>query len=483
MSSTPDSHRPASDLFLSATLSAEDAAGYLASRGFHDPVLADERLQLMAGELVVRESLGAMAEQLIAALGRSPDPDRALAGLSRYFATCVSQQTFLRHLSADDRALSVLTHLFGASPLLTDTLTRNPEYFHWLLPQLDRNAQTPEDRERYVHALLVTLQGLSSSLNVLRRLKRREVLRIAAREILGRDPVGSAMEQLSDLADLLIQQSLDLVCQDMCAAAGRDGLPGTIAVIATGKLGAEELDYASGLDLLYVYEAAEPGDASVDEFFQDIARRLTVALVDDSVESELYRVDVPARPGGPITRLAFSLQQWESGVMRSGTPGRFALLKARRIAGDRALGARFMALAEVFVHGEPLDADAAEEMFRLQPGRGALKTIELFTQTLQLMHGTDHPGLRSPNTLGVVDALAFAGLITRESQEALKAAFTFLRTVEHRVQLVQESDLRRPDTAELACCARQLGFRTVDALNAELDAHRSRIDALCRIES
>jgi len=232
-----------------------------------------------------------------------------------------------------------------------------------------------------------------------------------------------------------------------------------------------------------VYEPSDPADAKADELFQDIARRFTVALVDDSVESELYRIDVPARPGGPTTRLAFSIQQWESGVVRSGTSGRFALMKARPIAGDHALAGKFMALVDPFVYGEPLDAEAAEEMFRLQPGRGALRTLELFTQTLQLMHGSDDPGLRSANTLEALDALAAGGFITRESQKALAAGATFLRTVDHRLQLALESDLRAADHSELACCARQLGFRSVEAMNAELDTHRSRIETLCRIES
>jgi len=122
-------------------------------------------------------------------------------------------------------------------------------------------------------------------------------------------------------------------------------------------------------------------------------------------------------------------------------------------------------------------------MFRLQPGRGALRTLELFTQTLQLMHGSDDPGLRSANTLEALDALAAGGFITRESQKALAAGATFLRTVDHRLQLALESDLRAADHSELACCARQLGFRSVEAMNAELDTHRSRIETLCRIES
>ena len=476
-----DPSRSASDLFLSATLSASDAASYLASRGFHDPVAADERLQRMAEELVVRESLGAMAEPLVAGLAGSPDPDRALGGLERYFATCTSKPTFLRHLREDGRALAVLSQLFGASPLLTDTLVRNPEYFHWLLPQLDRHAQTPEDRERYVHALLVTLDGLAPSLDVLRRLKRREVLRIAARELLGRDSAGSAMEQLSDLADLLIRRSLSLVCQDVCEAAGWSRLPGSLAVVATGRLGARELDYVSAVDLFYVYEPADATEAEVDELFQDIARRLTIALVDDSGESELYRINVPARAGEPA-RLAVSLSEWESGVGRSGTSGRFALQKSRPISGDQALCTRFMARADRHVYAEPLDRDAAGEMLRLQPGREALKTMELFTQTLQMMHGIDRPGLRSSNTLSAAGALAAGGFITREAHEALSASVTFLRTVDHRVQLAQESDLAGADESGLACCARQLGFRSVDALQAEIDTHRSRIDALCRIE-
>ena len=466
------------DVFLSPTLTPDAAAAYLSSMGFRDSAAADQRLQDMAAELVVRETLGGMADRLFASLCKAADPDRALHGLARYIDVCVSKTSFLRELSGDAPALDLLTQIFGGSPFLTDVLVRNPEYFHWLSPQIARAAPTFATRERYINALLETFVGAVPSLNALRRLKRRELLGIAAREMLGRDSVATSMRQLSDLADMLIQRAFSLVCQSACLAADCMEVPGAIAVIATGKLGGRELDYLSGIDLQYVYAADDPADAKADDLFQDIARQLTSVLVDDATESELYRVDVPTCPRGAATRLAFSFAEWEAGITKRGMSDRFALIKTRQIAGDPGLGDRFAALAEPFVYGEPLEREAADEMFRVSRAAEPLKTLELFTQILQLTHGADHPEMRCQNTSDALAALSVGGFLTREAYGALTAAFVFLRTVAHRLQLVQASD-GAPDEREQDCCARQLGFRGAAALHREIEAHRDRVQAFC----
>ena len=129
-----------SDLFLSPDLTEEDARAYLASLGFRDAVAADTHLQAMAEDLVVRETLGRLAADLLPALLESPDPDAAVVGLSRYLAARTGRGMFLDYLREDPRALHVLTYVLGASPFLGEILIRNPEYFHWLISQFERSA-------------------------------------------------------------------------------------------------------------------------------------------------------------------------------------------------------------------------------------------------------------------------------------------------------------------------------------------------------
>ena len=145
------------DLFLSPDLTEAEARQYLESLGFRDPAAADGHLQGMADDLVVREALGRLAPDLIASLLESPDPDAALAGLSHYVAARTGRAMFLDYLREDPRALHVLTYVMGSSPPLTEILIRTPEYFHWLVSQVERSAPDRQDHEDELAAIFSAL--------------------------------------------------------------------------------------------------------------------------------------------------------------------------------------------------------------------------------------------------------------------------------------------------------------------------------------
>src|SRR3954466_5414486 len=142
------------DLFLSPDLTEEDARAYLLSLGFRDPEGTDRHLQAMAGDVAIREALGRIAGELLPALLDSPDPDAAAAGLSHYLAARTGRAMFLDYLAEDPRAMHVLACVLGSSPALSETLVRNPEYFHWLVSQVERSAPDREDLEHDVDAML-----------------------------------------------------------------------------------------------------------------------------------------------------------------------------------------------------------------------------------------------------------------------------------------------------------------------------------------
>jgi glutamate-ammonia-ligase adenylyltransferase len=488
----------ASDLFLSPDLTEDAARRHLESLGFQDPAAADHHLQAMADDLTVRQALGAMAADLLEALRQTPDPDAALVGLSRYVSSRTARATFLQYLAEDPHALQILCEVLGTSPFLSEILIRNPEYFHWLVAQVGRSAPSAQDLAEEVDASLAPVDTPLEKLNALKRLKRREVLRIAACDVLGYETVPSATAQLSDLADVTTDRTLAVVTAQALSAEGRTQAPGAFAVIGMGKLGGYELNYSSDIDLIYVYELDDPEDTTASDFFLRLARKLTAALSEHTEESYLYRVDLRLRPMGRTGNLAYSLQQCEQYYSSWGeTFERFALIKARPIAGNRGLGRRFLDLVHPFVYRRYLDHAALEEMARykarvnqamkvheadrnVKVGRGGIRDIELFTQVLQLTYGGRTPELCESNTLTALAALEGADLISEAVCRDLSEAYIFLRTVEHRLQIVQEAHTHSLSHAarEVELTARRLGFRSARDLETELASHRDRVYAV-----
>lgn len=425
-----------SDLFLSPDLTEEQARAYLQSLGFRDAAAVDEHLQRMADDLVVREALGRLAPDLLPAVLESPNPDAAVAGIAHYVASRSGRAMFLDYLREDPRALHVLTYVMGASPHLADILIRTPEYFHWLVSQVERSAPDRQDHEEELVSAFATIDDPVEGLNMLRRWKRRETLRIGTRDLLRHETVQTAAAQLSDVASVAVDFALAIVMQQRLDAEAREKPPGTFAVIGTGNLGGREMSYGADVDLLYVYDTPNVNGADAAgarEFFVRVGCDLTAALRDETHDGSLYRVELPSWPQTDGWLKACSLAEYtEHYAAAHDVVERLSLTRARPIAGDAELGARFMASCQPFVYREPAPAGAAPS-----PGSAdrAAYEIEMFTQAFQLAHGARHAALRHTGTLGALDAIGKAGLIPEQVCRELDHAYVFLRAAEHRRQL------------------------------------------------
>jgi glutamate-ammonia-ligase adenylyltransferase len=425
-----------SDLFLSPDLTEEQARAYLKSLGFRDAVATDEHLQQMADDLVVREALGRLAPDLLPAVLETPDPDSAVAAIAQYLGSRSGRGMFLDYLREDPRALHVLTYVMGASPPLAAILIRTPEYFHWLVAQVERSAPDRQDHEEELVSAFAAIDDPVEGLNTLRRWKRRETLRIGTRDLLRHETVQTAASQLSDVVSVAVDFALAIVMQQRLDAEAREKPPGTFAVIGTGSLGGREMSYSDDIDLLYVYDtrSANGADgAEAREFFIRVGCDLTAALRDDTHDGTLYRVELPSWPQADGWLKACSLAEYSEHFTESDDMGeRLALTRARPIGGDAELGAQFMALSQAFVYRHEQRNPAAPVMGQLN--RGA-REIEVLTQALQLAHGAGHATLRHAGTLGALDAVAKAGLIPEQICRELDHAYVFLRAAEHRRQL------------------------------------------------
>ena len=338
------------DLFLARDLSEQAAQDYLAARGFRDPVAADTHLQQLAEDLPTRLALGGLAQSLLISLTETADPDAALVGWCRYVATRVPKSSLIRYLHEDPRALQVLTTLLGASPFLSEVLIRNPEYFHWLQHELDTSVPDLVDYQVELDHLLSRDAHFERRLDALKRFKRREMLRIAGRDLLNKDTLQSSTRQLSNLADVVVDGAISIL-RDQIGTERNKILPDSFVVIGMGKLGGGELNYSSDVDLIYLYDAPDDTSASTHEQIQKFGRRLTSVLSEHTDEGYLYRVDLRLRPMGKHGNVVYSLQQSAQYYETMGeTFERFAMIKARPIAGDLDLGRRFVEMVRPFVY-------------------------------------------------------------------------------------------------------------------------------------
>ena len=291
----------------------------------------------------------------------------------------------------------------------------------------------------------------------LARWKQLELLRIAARDLGGRDDFDSVGAALAGLAD------------DVLVAAVQGASADGVAVVGMGKLGGRELNYASDIDVLFV------GDGDTRPVLE--------------AARACFRVDVDLRPEGRDGPLVRTLPSYEQYWDRWASTWEFqALLKARPVAGDPALGDAFLAAAQKRVWGRPFGAEELREVRamkartegevarrglgdrELKRGPGGIRDIEFAVQVLQLVHGRQDPTLRSPTTLAALAELREAGYVDRDDGRTLADAYRFLRTVEHRLQLVDEQQVHAVPADDRARehLARVCGFVDLASFDNEL---------------
>ncbi len=319
------------------------------------------------------------------------------------------------------------------------------------------------------------------SVDELVRWKTREELRIAARDLLGLDPLEDTIAAITMLAADVLAAAHRLVASEGAS----------LAVIGMGKLGGNELNYASDIDVMFVGE----GDLEV---LTKTARRL-VELV-----RTCYRVDAGLRPEGKAGPLVRSLASFEAYWDRWAEPWEFqALLKARAVAGDVALGGEFDEAAGRHLWSRVFSADDLRALRQLKArseselarrgltdrevkrGRGGIRDIEFAVQLLQLVHGRLDPDLRSPTTLTALAELGTAGYVDEEDAGQLADAYRFLRSLEHRLQLRDSTQVYAMPVAdeERRRIARSLGLRDAAGASAleQLDAALARHQATVRM--
>jgi glutamate-ammonia-ligase adenylyltransferase len=374
---------------------------------------------------------------------------------------------FLSLLAAHSGAIPLLARLCGTSQFLADTLRRYPTLSAWLLEPGTMRQWLADDLAGELEASLRPFAAHDARLRALRRFKYRQLLRIGCRDILGDADLTVTTEELSRVADACLGAAGRFAEEKLRhlygIPIGADGAPTGLAVIGMGKLGGDELNYSSDIDVIFVYgedgrtTGGSAGRVDNGDFFADAARMIVDALESVTDEGHAFRVDLRLRPEGRMGALILSLDAYRAYVAdRAELWERQALIKARVCAGDPAVGARFLELVRPFVFRPGLDqaiVGAIRGMKRaidrsllakgsqrtnVKLGIGGIREVEFLVQALQLLYAGDDPWLRERNTLRAIFRLTERGYLSPALGRFLGDALVHLRTVEHRLQILHE---------------------------------------------
>ena len=412
--------------------------------------------------LTALAELGPAAEPLLAIIGRTADPDIALHELVRLAAATGDPTGLLDDLEDDEGTAMRLLSVLGASTALADHLVRHPR--HWReLTDPTMGATRPAGfavREGLLAVVgadprdplpVATLPDTEAA-DALRVEYRRVLLRLAARDLAHDMPVDDVAAELSDLAAGTLEAGLAIARQRV----GETHALARLAVIAMGKLGGHELNYVSDVDVIFVYEPAAGADEQAAlRAATQLASQLIRVCSDHTGEGTIWPVDAALRPEGKAGPLVRTIASHRGYYERWAKTWEFqALLKARPVAGDLALGQEYVEMVapmvwraaerDGFVQDtqamrrrvvEHIPAREADRQLKL--GSGGLRDVEFAVQLLQLVHGRMDERIRPPTTLSALARLTDGGYVGREDGEALHEAYSFLRTLEHRIQLFQ----------------------------------------------
>jgi glutamate-ammonia-ligase adenylyltransferase len=446
---------------------------------------------------------------LLRRIAAAPQPSSAAAALARVadwldeIAGTAAGRTLQRAFAEHPPVHALVAGIAEYSPYLWDLARADPARLLALL-QSD-----PDARIAAIIAEAAAAARASDEAGVMRALRRMKAdaaLLIALADIGGVWPVMRVTRALTELADAAVGTAVHHLLAD-AARRGRLHPPDPkrpehgsgLIVLAMGKMGARELNYSSDIDLIVFYDAETPALAPQTEpatFYVRLTRALVKLLQERTADGYVFRTDLRLRPDPSSTHVAVSTaaaldyyesvgQNWE----------RAALIKARACAGDLAAAEKLIASLSPFVWRKYLDFAAvadihamkrqihafrghdkiAVEGHNVKLGRGGIREIEFFVQTQQLIAGGRYPQLRRRETLSMLAELADGGWIDLAARDEATAAYRFLRSVEHRLQMVSDEQTHTlpAEREALERFARFLGFPDRDAFAETLLAQRA----------
>jgi glutamate-ammonia-ligase adenylyltransferase len=446
-------------------------------------------------------------------LESTPDPESAAHYLEHMRQEAPSA---FDRVASSPAALRCAVNLFSYSRFLSEAVIRSPERILQVANSgsFYRVLRVEEFVQRLVEFLGKDQRGVPSAVD-LARFRRRQLLRIVLRDVLGVATLSDITEELSNLADAI----LDLAYREIRALfvsrygepRDADGEPCGLSVISLGKLGGQELNYSSDIDLVFIYGGNGDTDGlspiSNKEFYKKVANQYTALLSEYTAEGQCYRVDLRLRPDGTLGEVCHSAEGAQAYYAeRARDWEKQMLIKARISAGEREPGAALLDFVEPLIYQSSLDFKAVEAVsetrqrisekiaarrgnsngldIKLAPG--GIRDIEFLVQCLQRLHGGREQWVRHGGTMIALFRLRDKGLLSDGEYARLAAAYRFLRTLEHRLQMDEDRQTHTlpGDAARMELLARKMPSeggteaRSADWLRQALDQHRSDVQEI-----
>ncbi|WJW75277.1 bifunctional [glutamate--ammonia ligase]-adenylyl-L-tyrosine phosphorylase/[glutamate--ammonia-ligase] adenylyltransferase [Thiohalobacter sp. IOR34] len=401
--------------------------------------------------------------------------------------------------------LRALGRVWAASDFVALSCIRDPALLAGLLDSGDLLTDSaPGEIHARVEAALAKVTDEAALGRMLRQLRRREMVRIAWRDLAGWASLEAVLQDLSDLADACIGAALDRLhawqCRELGTPRDAAGRPQRLSVLGMGKLGAHELNFSSDIDLIFAYPEAgwirRPRKLSHEAFFTRLGQRLIRVLADNTAGGFVYRVDMRLRPYGDSGPLVMDFEQIETYYQSQGREWeRYALIKARPVAGDPQANAALMALLQPFVYRRYLDFGAFEQLREMKAlirrevarkgmdaniklGPGGIREVEFIVQAFQLVRGGREPRLRERRLLRVLQVLVELDLLPDFAARRLAEAYDFLRRTENRLQEYEDAQTHQlpADEAGRTRLAFSMGYAGWPAFEQVLAYHRRFVD-------
>lgn len=476
-----------------------------ASIDFHDRSRASRDLEALSHH--VPDAVRKQIERLLAS---TPAPDRALHHLVSFQER--QPQAFQR-VVANSTTLQYVVAVFSYSQFLAEEVLQHPDWLDDLV-DLERVYTT----EKYARSLsmFLNLQTPGTALALsLAMFRRRQLLRILVRDVLGFGDLSDITEEISNLADGILDVSYNVIRNELIAKHGTPRCSEEsgecrecgMVVIALGKLGGRELNYSSDIDLMFIYEGNGRTDGaspvSNKEFYKKVANQYTELLSTYTAEGLCYRVDLRLRPDGSLGEVCISLDGAEQYYKTRARDWELQMLiKARVAAGDVETGRRLLEFVEPLIYSTSTDFSAIEAVsatreriseklsrrrgsraaFDVKLAPGGIRDIEFLAQCLQRLHGGRVSWVRHGGTMLALSRLADKDLLSPAEYSRLAAAYRFLRNVEHRLQFADDRQTHTlpTDSRALDELAREIpganigeqpsGERLIQELNAHLES-------------
>ncbi|HVW44027.1 MAG TPA: bifunctional [glutamine synthetase] adenylyltransferase/[glutamine synthetase]-adenylyl-L-tyrosine phosphorylase [Amycolatopsis sp.] len=475
-------------------LTTKQAAQRLSALGYAAPDGALQHIRALTAGVSRRASIQqTLLPVLLDLLADTPDPDGGLLAYRKVSEALEETPWYLRVLRDEGAVVEQLAFLLGTSKLVPDLLVRAPEVLQLLG---DRAKLADRDPDEFATSLRATVRrqpGLNAAVTAARSLRRHELLRVAAADLLGLLDVQAVCLALSSVWVAVLQGALAAALSKREAELG--ATPARVAVIAMGRLGGAELGYSSDADVMFVCEAREgSSDNEAVRFATAVAESVQQSLGRPSADPPL-QVDANLRPEGRSGPLVRTLESYRAYYARWGQVWEAqALLRARYIAGDEDLGDRFIAMIDPIRYPDGgLEAARVREVRRMKArvqnermprgadatlhtklGRGGLADVEWAVQLLQLRHAHKLPELRTTSTPGALAALEDAGIVDAEDVYSMREAWLLATHLRNAAMLVRGKAVDQVPSSgrDLAAVARVLGYSDEDDPGEFLDAYR-----------